>query len=140
MLEHNRLLIEAMYVSWEAGDLPSMMSFFADDVVFAVHPVEATTTIVGHGQGKELFASRLALFLHDYEVVDYSTPYISADGDSVDCRISYHYRHRKNGMEIDGSMRHVWKIADGKIVRFDVIHDALRMGAFFELAARTDDA
>ncbi len=131
----DRLIVEAVYVSWEAGDLPAMLRCFASDITFAVHhPGEAT--FVGEGQGKSQLAERLGRFLLEYEVVDYGTTQIYESDGRMDCRVRYQYRHRMTGMEIDGTMRHVWNVVDGKIVSFEVIHDARRMGAFFELAAR----
>jgi ketosteroid isomerase-like protein len=136
MDQRNRLIVDAVYALWEAGDLTAMMNCFSDNVVFAVHPV-AKATFIGQGQGKPLLARRLADFLSEYDVIDYLTPNIRVRGDWVDYRVRYHYRHKKTGMEIDGRMRHLWHVLDDKIVRFYVIHDARRMGAFFELAAQT---
>jgi hypothetical protein len=39
-------------------------------------------------------------------------------------------------MEIDGSMRLLWSIAGDKATSLKVIHDAVRMGVFFEMADR----
>ena len=135
MSDHNRLIVDTTYALWEAGDLLAMMNCFSDHVVFAVHPLSATS-ILGQGLGKALLSRRLATFLSDYEVIDYLTLSTVERGEWVDCRVRYHYRHKRTGMAIDGRMRHRWLLLDGKIVRLDVIHDARRMGAFFELAAQ----
>jgi ketosteroid isomerase-like protein len=134
MRERDRLIVEALYTSWEAGDLKSMLRHVAKDVEFAVHPWHRASYI-GRGSGKPLLLARLQQFLAAYEVVDYHAPppVALADG-TLDCRVSYHYRHRRSGMTIDGNMRHVWRLSGGTIKALDVIHDAKRMGAFFELA------
>jgi ketosteroid isomerase-like protein len=134
MSDHDRLIVEAVYLSWEAGELEAMMRNVADDIQFAVHPPGARS-FMGRGRGKALLYERLQAFLDAYAVIDYSTPPLTLCNGIVDCRIAYHYRHKKTGMTIDGNMRHIWHVGGGKIARFDVIHDAKRMGAFFELAA-----
>jgi ketosteroid isomerase-like protein len=135
MCDRNRLIIDATYALWEAGDLLAMMNCFSDHVVFAVSPPSATS-ILGQGQGKALLSRRLATFLSDYDVIDYLTLSTVERAEWVDCRVRYHYRHKRTGMAIDGHMRHKWLLLDGKIVRFDIIHDARRMGAFFDMAAQ----
>lgn len=135
MIERNRYLIDALYAFWEAGDLVSMMNCFSDDVMFAVHPTE-TVTFLGQGRGRGLLQERLEKFLSEIRVMDYLVQSVSIRGEWADCRVKYHYRHRQSQLEIDGSMRHIWKVVDDLIVRVDIIHDARRMAAFFELAAR----
>ena len=139
MTERNRLIIDTMYALWESGDLTAMMNCFSDDVVFAVTP-PAPATFVGQGQGKPLLARRLAKFLSDHEVLDYRITSISVDGDWVDARVRYHYQHKKTGIDIDGSMRHMWLVLNGKIVRLDVMHDGPRLGAYFKLSAQLGGA
>ena len=136
MIERSRLIVETAYALWEAGDLRSMMKCFSDNVAFAVHP-PSSTSFVGQGRGRPVLQRRLARFLSEHEVVDYQTVGMTVRADWIDCRIQYHYRHHKTRMEIDGRMRHLWRVVRGKIVRLDIIHDAKRMGAFFDLAARS---
>jgi len=134
-MERNRLIIDAVYTSWEAGDLGSMLSCFSETVAFAAHP-SSETSYVGQGRGKALLHRRLARLLSDIQVVDYETLSVIVRPGWIDCRVRYHYRHRKTRMEIDGTKRHQWRVVGGKVVRFDIIHDARRFGAFLDLAAR----
>ena len=135
-MERSRLMVETAYALWEAGDVRSMMNCFSDNVAFAVHP-PSSTSFVGQGQGRAVLKRRLERFLAEYEVVDYQTVSMAVRADWIDCRIRYHYRHHKTRMEIDGRMRHLWRVVGDRIVRLDIIHDARRMGAFFDLAARS---
>src|SRR6478735_7622873 len=136
MIERSRLIVENACTFWEAGDLRSMMNCFSETAAFAVHP-PSWTSFVGQGEGKAVLQRRLERFLSEYEVVDYQTVGMTVRADWIDCRIQYHYRHHKTRMEIDGRMRHLWRVVGGKIVRLDIIHDVKRMGAFFDLAARS---
>jgi ketosteroid isomerase-like protein len=135
-MERNRLIIDAVYTSWEAGDLRSMLSCFSEAVAFAVHP-PSSTSYVGQGRGKALLHRRLARFMSEVQVVDYETSSVILRAGWFDCRVCYHYRHRKTGMEIDGTQRHQWRVVRGKVVHLDIIHDTRRFGAFLDLAART---
>lgn len=134
-MERNRLIIDAVYTSWEAGDLRSMTSCFSETITFAVHP-PFSTSYVGQGRGKGLLQRRLARFLAEVQVVDYDTWSVVARGGRVDCRVRYQYRDRKTQMEIDGTQRHQWRVVRGKVVQLDIIHDTRRFGAFLDLAAR----
>jgi hypothetical protein len=134
-MERNRLIIDSVYTSWEAGDLGSMLNRFSETVAFAAHP-SSETSYVGQGRGKGLLHRRLARFLSDIEVVDYETSSVIVRAGWIDCRVCYHYRDRKTQMEIDGTQRHQWRLVGGEVVRFDIIHDGRRFGAFLDLAAR----
>jgi hypothetical protein len=134
-MERNRLIIDSVYTSWEAGDLRSMLNCFSETVAFAVHP-PCSTSYVGQGRGKGLLQRRLARFLAEVEVVDYETSSVMPRCGWIDCRVRYHYRDRKTLMEIDGTQRHQWRMANGRITRLDIIHDTRRFGAFLDLAAR----
>src|SRR5215510_5389725 len=79
---------------------------------------------------------RLWDFLDKYEVLAFAPLQVTKRDDGLACRVQYHYRHRQTGMEIDGSMRLLWSIAGDKATSLKVIHDAERMGVFFELADR----
>ena len=90
----------------------------------------------GTGRGRDTLANRLSDFLDKYEVLAFTPLQITKRDDGLACRVQYHYRHRQTGMEIDGSMRLLWSIAGDKATSLKVIHDAVRMGVFFEMADR----
>jgi hypothetical protein len=91
---------------------------------------------VGTGRGRETLSHRLSDFLDKYEVLAFSPAHVTRLDEGLACRVHYHYRHRETGMEIDGSMRLLWSIAGDKATSLKVIHDAQRMGVFFEMADR----
>jgi hypothetical protein len=126
-------VVNSVYVEWEAGNLEGMKARFHEDVAFSVQ-TQGAASFIGDGHSRGLFFQRLGMFLDEYEVVNYGTQHVSEPADGwVDCRIRYRYRNKVSAMEIDGTMRHVWCVAEGKVVVFMVMHDAKRMGAFFEL-------
>jgi len=108
---------------------------FAPDVAFAVRAPRHAASFVGRGRGRDVLAHRLRAFLDSYEVLEFRLLHDAPRGRYLQCRIRYHYRHRRTGMRIDGTMRHVWRVVGGRVERFEIVHDAERMGAYFELTA-----
>jgi ketosteroid isomerase-like protein len=134
MAERKRLIVDAAYVAWEAGDVPALMNCFSDDITFAVYPRDKPS-FLGRGRGKTLLENRIHAFRAQYTVLDYSAATTGLIDDWVPGRVTYHYRHKASGLEIDGSMRHYFRVCGDKIVALDVVHDGWRMGAFFQLTA-----
>lgn len=127
-------IVKDAYAAWVAADLVTFAALLHRDVGFAVRmPVEART-YVGEGHGREQFVERLAAFLEAFDVLDFCVLHVTTRDDYVDCRIRYHYRGKLTRLEADGSMRQLWRVLDGKIVHFEVFHDAQKLGAFFDLA------
>lgn len=137
MIVRARLVIEAMYEAWAAGDLPRAMSSFAQHVVFAVRAPARAQTYLGNGCSRREFQRRIEAFLGEFKVAEFEVLNIvpSADG-WQQCRVRYRYVHKRTGMDIDGTMRHDLRIDGDRVVQFMVSHDAERMGAFFQLVAR----
>jgi ketosteroid isomerase-like protein len=139
MRANHRLVIEAAYASWAAGDLETTLACFARGVQFVVHSTPDAPSYVGQGCGRHLLAPRLALFLTDFDVVACDVRHIGERKDgSLDYKVGYAYRHKRTGLAIDGSMRHKWRVLGDKIVSFDLFHDARRMAVYYEMIARAD--
>ncbi|HXE70495.1 MAG TPA: nuclear transport factor 2 family protein [Hyphomicrobiaceae bacterium] len=129
-------VLEAIHVSWAGNDLRATVRCFAEDIEFAVNAPDGSASFVGTGRGRDTLRNRLSDFLDKYEVLAFTPLQITKRDDGLACRVQYHYRHRQTGMEIDGSMRLLWSIAGDKATSLKVIHDAVRMGVFFEMADR----
>lgn len=132
MFADDRIIVRAVCDAFARGDLAAVLSRFAEDVTFMVRP-QGAVSFLGEGRSRRLLAERLGRFLDTFEVVLYKPGQIGVHDDWVDCRIVYHYRDKKTGLDIDGRMRQLHRVVGDKIVHFEVIHDAQRMGAFFEL-------
>ena len=129
-------VLEAIHASWAANDLGATVRCFAENIEFAVNAPDGSASFVGTGCGRESLCHRLSDFLDKYEVLAFAPLQVTKRDDGLACRVQYHYRHRQTGMEIDGSMRLLWSIAGDKATSLKVIHDAERMGVFFEMADR----
>ena len=132
----DQAVLEAIHASWAANDLRATVRCFAENIEFAVNAPNGAASFVGTGRGRESLSKRLSDFLDKYEVLAFAPQQVSKMDDGLACRVHYHYRHRQTGMEIDGSMRLLWCISGDKATSLKVIHDASRMGVFFEMADR----
>lgn len=126
-------IVKEAYAAWKGGELETFGALLAPDVSFSVP--SSTTTYVGNGNGRRELTQRLEAFLQDYEVLQFDIV-SAAPGDSeCVCRIDYTYRSYDTGLEIQGSQRHIWQVAGNEITSFTVVHDAMRLGAFFGLTS-----
>jgi ketosteroid isomerase-like protein len=124
-----------VYASWEEGDLLSTLSYFARGVTFAVHSTPDGASLIGAGFGRDYFGDRLEMFLRRFEVQEFKLLQVTARDVWVQSRALFRYRHRATGMEVDGSMRHVWRFDGDEIAYFELFHDSPRMRAFYAMTA-----
>lgn len=129
------LILDDVYATWERGDLLTTLSYFATGVVFAVHSTSDGESLIGAGCGRDDFGHRLETFLHRFEVQDFKLQQVTARGQWLQSKAHFRYRHRATGMEVDGTMRHMWRFVGDEIAHFELFHDSPRMRAFYALAA-----
>ncbi|MGB3718337.1 MAG: nuclear transport factor 2 family protein [Hyphomicrobiaceae bacterium] len=129
------LVLEAAYACWAAGDVDGFLNCLADDIVFTNHMSPEHVPFAGTVHGKAAFRRLLVKLLEDFEVLEYRPVRIAPSGDLIRGQIAFQYRHKKTGLTYSGRLRHVWRVKDKKIVRFDEYHDSERTRAFFELIA-----
>lgn len=130
----DRLVIEAACASWAAGDLDAVTCAFSRDVAFAVCGPASSASFLRQGRGRQLLQRRLGVLLSEFDVLRFQPLQIVRDEYSLlHCRVRYQYLHRPTGMDIDGTMRHNWRMVGGRATHFEVIHDTARMAAFLDL-------
>ena len=131
---HARLILNDVYASWEGGDLPTTLSFFAISVVFAVHSSPKAASLIGAGAGRDEFGHRLEMLLRKYEVEQFNLQHVTPNGIWVNSKVAFRYRHRASGWRFDSTMRHKWLFVGDEIAQFDLYYDAPLMRAFHEMA------
>jgi ketosteroid isomerase-like protein len=133
---HARLILNDVYASWEGGDLPTTLSYFAMDVVFAVHSTPDTASLIGEGVGRDEFGSRLESFLRKFDIEAFKLQHpVTVNGIWLQSRAVFKYRHRASGWDVDGTMRHKWRFVGDEIAHFELFTDSPRLRAFYNLAA-----
>jgi len=136
MLEHHaRLILGDLYASWEAGDLPGTLSYFAPSTVFTVHATPQAASLIGAGSGRSDLGQRLGMFLCRIEVREFKLLQVVSKGLWTQSRAYFRYRQLNGSMEVDGTMRHLWKFVGDEIQRFELFHDSQCMRAFYAMAA-----
>jgi len=136
MLQHHaRLILRDVYASWEEGDLWSTLSYFAPGATFAVHATPQGASLIGAGTGRDDLGNRLDMFLRAFEVREFKLLQVVSKGLGTQSRAYFRYRHRNGSMEVDGTMRHLWKFSGDAIAHFELFHDSPCMRAFYAMAA-----
>jgi predicted RNA binding protein YcfA (HicA-like mRNA interferase family)/ketosteroid isomerase-like protein len=121
---HARLVLNDVYASWERGDLLTTLSYFAKNVVFAVHSSPDAASLIGHGIGRDDFGSRLELFLRKFQVEAFKLQHpVTVNGIWLQSRVAFKYRHRASGWDVDGTMRHKWRFVGDEIAHFELFLD-----------------
>jgi ketosteroid isomerase-like protein len=133
----DRLILEAMYASWAAKDLDAVLSCCSDDIVFVIHVPPEVMPFAGETRGKAALVPRLRMILDNFDFLEYRPTFISDEGEEFHSQVHYHFRHKTTQHDIEGTMRHVWRVKDDKIVRLEEFHDTPRVRAFFELLAES---
>lgn len=131
----NRILLEAAYAAWAARDLSATLACFAEDVVFVMHLPADVIPFAGEVRGREELGKRLQSIFDEFDFLHYRPMKITSNRNDFHSQVKFHYRHKLTGLEYDGSLRHVWRMAGHQIVRFEEFHDAERVRAFFSLLA-----
>lgn len=131
-----RDLMETIYASWAAKDLPAVLDYMTDDVEFAMHVPVEDLPFAGESRGKEEIVPRLQAILDGFDFLEYRPLLIREDDDTFHAQVFYHYRHKETGREIEGTMRHVGHMQGGKLARLDEFHDTQRVVAFFQLVTQ----
>jgi hypothetical protein len=136
MLEHHaRLILRDLYASWEGGDLFGTLSYFAPSTVFAVHAIPEGASLIGAGAGLDDLGNRLEKFLLRVDVREFKLLQVVTKGAWTQSRAFFRYRHRNGSMEVDGTMRHLWKFIGDEVAHFELFHDSQCMRAFYAMAA-----
>ncbi len=140
MRDTRRRIVEDACTAWEVGNSTAALADFSEDVVFSVHAPESAASVIGCGQGRAELERRLGGYLQNIQVRYYEVLRIMVRRDgTLRSSVRFIYRHRREPLEIEGTMSHVWRFKGGKVARFEVFYDALRMRAFYDLIADTSD-
>lgn len=116
-----REVIEAHYAAGERGDLPGMMADFASDIVWteaAGFPVAGT--YVGVDSVRDNVFIALAKEWDGWAV---AIDELVVDGETVVGLGTYTGTNKATGKSMSTRVSHVWRVRDGKAVKFEQITD-----------------
>jgi hypothetical protein len=131
-----RSVLEGLCASWAAEDFTAVRACIHRDAVYQHHLPAGAWPMHGIVRGKQDILRSLSVFLQDFDVIGYRPLRIVPDGDAWDLRVAFEYGHKRTGHALDGTARVKAVIDLDKVRLFEVIHDARRLRAFFELVRR----
>ena len=116
-----REVIEAHYAAGDRGDLPGMLADFAPDIVWT----EAAGFPIG-GTYFGIDAVRDNVFIglaKDWDGWTVAVDELVVDGDTVVALGTYTGVNRATGRAVSSRVSHIWRVRDGKAVKFEQITD-----------------
>ena len=128
-----RWILEGVCASWAAEDMAAVRACIHHEAIYQHHLSAGAWPMDGTVHGKQDIVRSLSLFLQDFNVIRYRPLRIAPDGEAWDLRIAFEYGHKLTGHTLDGTARIKTLIDLDKVRLFEVIHDAPRVCAFFEL-------
>lgn len=128
MLTDPEGILEAVITAMKLEDTESTAAYFAEDADFTIFtPSEILF------QGREAIAHRLREVIGEFHVDRFDARTILPCEEGLRTQIAYAFRHRTTGQTIDGVMRVIVSVRDGRIVRWHEYQDAERVDAFMRL-------
>jgi ketosteroid isomerase-like protein len=132
-------VLEALWAAWARRDKAATLALVTDDIRYTMHiPPEIVpfgTTANEPTIGKRALSDQLQTILDIFETVAYSGRVAGMVEARIHGQVSYLFRHKLTGEEIEGVMRHVVRIEAGRIATIDEYHDVERVKAFMRLVA-----
>ena len=112
----NKELIQALYQSFAAGDVPAVTAAFADDIEWTeADGFPLAGTFIGPQAVVENVFMRLGEFSDNWGV---SVDRYIADDDVVVADGKYTWNHKETGAPCEVRMAHIWTLSDGKVISF----------------------
>ncbi len=130
-----RAVVATHNAVWEAGDLETTLSMFAEDAIFMVHATPEGTQHAGLWQGREQIRGALTYLRNTVEYILYRPRIVSCEGERVYVTIEFKSRHRASGERLDFRFRQEFTVQNGLITRCDEFYDAAMLAAFMRLFA-----
>jgi ketosteroid isomerase-like protein len=126
-------IFEAGCTAYALGDLDAAAAYFAEDAQFAIYVDRDVLPFGGQVIGRAAIQDVWRNMHQAFAVLRHAARNFTVQDDIVRCQIDFAFRHRKSGEVIDGVMRVVAQVEDGRIVRYREYHDQERIRAFMRL-------
>lgn len=121
-------VLEAVITALNLEDLDSAAAYFDDNAEIIVF---TPATIVLNG--REALRRRLDRVVGEFSVQLFEARTILPHDDAWRTQIHFRFQHRASGQILDGVMRVIACVRDGRIVRWHEYQDSERVDAFMRL-------
>jgi ketosteroid isomerase-like protein len=126
MSEQNIDLVRAIYAAFAAGDVPSVVALMSPDMVWN----EAENFPYADGNpycgAEAILGGVFARLGSEWEGFAAVPEEFLDAGDTVVVLGRYRGTFKATGLAMDSQLAHVWRVADGKAVRFQQYTDTLQ--------------
>jgi len=124
-------LMEAVFDAWNTPDVPKMLTYFCDDLVFVEHAGPGGSSYkVRHGS--KTFGDYLQTYLDVADCVS-TLNFLTFDGIYIRTVIGFSVFHREKKMRYVGRFRQVIQLRDCLISHLDEYHDVDASSSFWQL-------
>ena len=128
-------VVSGMWDAWSRRDLAGTLAFFDAQSEYAMFIPEEVLPFGGTTTGIRSIADRLQTILDQFDTLRYDPRSIRPLGNTVSAMVDYVFRHKVTGETLEGSMRHVATVRNGRLVRLEEYHDVALVRAFMRLVA-----
>jgi ketosteroid isomerase-like protein len=137
-LDDAERLMEAVFDAWNAGDIPRMLTYFCDDLVFVEHAGSGGTSYkVRHGS--QTFGDYLQTYLDVADCVS-AVNFLTFDGIYIRTVIGFSVFHRGEKLSHVGRFRQVIRLRGGLISHLDEYHDVDASATFWQLTGQSENS
>lgn len=127
-------LVAGCYKSWTEGRIDRLLDVLADDCVYTMHVPRELLAFAGRHEGSEAIRTCLHDIIAESDFLLYAVDdWSHGAGEIVRTRVVYYFFHPDTGDQLDGALRHVWRVRDGRVVQLDEYHDVPRLEAFLTM-------
>jgi ketosteroid isomerase-like protein len=130
-------VVRALWRVWSRRDKAATLALLADDIVFALFVPQEVVPFGGETVGKASVSDRLQTILDQFDTLSYEGKVTRIQGETVHGMVAYRFRHKIAVETIDGDMRHVIEVRDGRIVKINEHHDIALVRAFMRLVSHS---
>jgi len=135
-----RTLVEAIIACWDTQDVETTMAYIDDQAVYALYVSQQTVPFGGVSEGKDAIRATLYMMLEQFDYLRFDRAIVGVDGDVVRVQTQFKFHHRRTGGNLEGSMRTVFTVKDGLVVRCDEYLDEELLEAFMRLVHQREAA
>ena len=133
-------ILEGGLSAYALGDLEAAAAYFAEDAQYAIYVDQDILPFGGQVIGRAAILEVWRNMHAAFELLRHAARNVTARDDIVRCQVDFAFRHRRSGEVIDGVMRVVAQVEDGRIVRYREYHDQERIRAFMRLCDQSEKA
>lgn len=126
-------VLEAAMRAYAMGDLEAAAAYFADSAIYAIYIEQDVLPFGGTVEGRAAIFETWCTILRAFELLRFELRNMTVKDDIARCQTDFAFRHRRSNAIIEGVLRIVAEIKDGKITRFREYHDQERIRAFMRL-------